>query len=271
MKSLQADFFISMKNGALQYSKEHPEIELLCCGTDSQIEIDEQIELVNSLIEEKVDGIVLVPIDSKALVDSVVRAVKSGIPVINIDIKLDEELLKENNVDVAFVGPDNFEAAYEVGKLLCAKLNVADEVAVIEGLKGADNALMRKEGFMKAIAESNLHVVASETANWETFNAERIFNDILKKHPSLKGVFCSNDAMALGVLKAMDDNEKYLPLVGFDNDVSINRYLKNGRLIGTVDIYSSSMAVHGIEFLLDVLKGVKHNKGNYSTPFKIIT
>lgn len=270
MKSLQADFFQVMQEGAIQYANSLPELELICVGTASQTEVDEQIAWMRRLIAQKVDAIVLVPIDSKALVFPVVEAMKAGIPVINIDIKLDEELLQQAGVKVAFVGPDNFAAAYEVGKCLCSKLQSGDEVAIIEGLKNADNARQRKDGFLKAIEECGLHLVASESAHWETAQAVGVFQQLWKEHSSLKGVFCSNDAMALGVLEVMKQNENYLPIVGFDNDAVMKQYIQTGKLIATVDIFSSRMAVHGIEYALKVLAGTVKNEGVHLTSYTII-
>lgn len=158
-----------------------------------------------SLIHQQVDAIVLVPIDSKALVQPVVEAVRKGVPVINIDIRLDTQLLEQAGVEVAFVGPDNFAAAYEVGKLLDKKLRNEDKVAIIEGLAAADNAQQRKRGFIKAIEEKGLRLVASEPADWETEKAAEVFQAMWMRYPDLKAVYCSNDAMALGVLQQMQE------------------------------------------------------------------
>ena len=95
MKSLQAEFFQEMKKGAVEYAQNQNSFELITVGTSTQTEIELQIQLIEKLIEQKVDAIVVVPIDSKALVPPVVKAVGAGIKVINIDIKLDEDLLKE--------------------------------------------------------------------------------------------------------------------------------------------------------------------------------
>ena len=93
MKSLQADFFKVMKEGAIQYAAPLPFLDLVCVGTATQTEVEEQVDLMYSLIHQQVDAIVLVPIDSKALVQPVVEAVRKGVPVINIDIRLDTQLL----------------------------------------------------------------------------------------------------------------------------------------------------------------------------------
>lgn len=270
MKSLQAAFFQVMQEGAIQYANSLPGLELICVGTDSQTEVEEQIALMRRLIAQEVDAIILVPIDSKALVLPVTEAMKAGIPVINIDIMLDEELLKQAGVEVAFVGPDNLTAAYEVGKCLCSKLSPGDEVAIIEGLRNADNARQRKDGFLKAIDEFGLRLVASESANWETTQAVDVFQQIEKQCTSLKGVFCGNDAMALGVLEIMRRSENYLPLVGFDNDAVMKQHIQSGKLMATVDIFSSQMAVHGIEYAVKVLEGTAKNEGIHLTPYSVV-
>ena len=270
MKSLQADFFKTMKEGAIRYAAPLPFLDLVCVGTATQTEVEEQVGLMHKLIDHEVDAIVLVPIDSRALVAPAVEAVKKGIPVINIDIQLDADLLKQAGVEVAFVGPDNFAAAYEVGKLLSEKLQAKDEVAIIEGLSAADNARQRKAGFLKAITEKDLKLVASQPADWETAKAEEVFRTIWAQHAGLKAVYCSNDAMALGVLQVMKEKNKYLPLVGFDNDAVMKGYLSAEKLVATADIFSSQMAVRGIEFALDVLEGKVENKGIHTTSYAIV-
>lgn len=269
MKSLQADFFKVMQEGAEQFARSLPQLELICVGTATQTEVDEQIALMRSLIARQVDAIVLVPIDSKALVSPTAEAIRKGIPVVNIDIQLDEDMLKQAGVEVPFVGPDNRTAAYKVGKRLCSVLQLDAEVVIIEGLVVADNARQRKEGFLKAIGKSALKLVATASADWETAKAQTLFRRIWEKYPLLKGVFCSNDAMALGVLEVMQERGVYLPLVGFDNDAIMERYLLSRQLLATVDIFGSEMAVRGIEFALEVMEGKVQNRGIHLTPYVI--
>jgi len=144
MKSLQAEFFKEMQKGVLEFARRQKNFELITVGTKTQTEIDRQIQMVDLLISQKVDAIVIVPIDSKALVPMVVKAVKSGINVINIDIKLDEELLRQNNIELTYVGPDNESAAQLVGNVLARKLGKGSKVILIEGLSVAENAQQRK-------------------------------------------------------------------------------------------------------------------------------
>lgn len=273
MKSLKADFFKVMQKGAEEFAASDGGFQLISTGTDSQTEIDRQVALVDELSASGVDALVVVPIDSKALVAPVVRAVRRGVKVVNIDIRLDESLLSEAGVDVDFVGPDNFAAASEVGCLLAEKLEKGAPVAIIEGLPVADNARQRKAGFDKAVAERGLDCKESVPANWETHTAREVFGPILAGHPEIKAVFCCNDAMALGVIDILKEAGKKpgeIKVVGFDNDDVMRPLLDEGWLLGTVDAYGSQMAVEGIRHALSLLAGGQASLGNRPTPYTVI-
>lgn len=272
MKSLQAEFFQEMEKGALEFTQKQNNFELITVGTSNQTEIELQIQLIDSLIEQKVNALVVVPIDSKALVPVIVKAVKSGIKVINIDIRLNEKLLKKNGVELTYVGPDNETAAYLAGNVLARKLKKGSKVILIEGLQVAENAQQRKRGFLKSIDEYQLNLVVSEAADWETDKAQTVFAGLFDKHPDIEGVMCSNDAMALGVIKVLEKYGKAgkIQVIGFDNDASVQPLLRSGAMLATIDAFGSQMAVQGIEYALKVLSGLE-NKGSYQTKFKVVS
>jgi ribose transport system substrate-binding protein len=268
MKSLQAEFFQEMEKGACSFAQSQSDFELRTVGTSSQTEIDLQIELIEKLIADKVDALVVVPIDSKALVPVVVKAVKAGIKVINIDIRLDESLLTAEKVELTYVGPDNFTAAFKVGEVLVGQLKPGSRILLIEGLEVAENAQQRKAGFLKAIQEGGMVLVGSAPGDWETVKAATAFMKLFAAHPETQAVMCCNDAMALGVLHVLTEKGLLgkIPVVGFDNDPAVQEYLKTGALLATIDAFGSQMAVEGIQFALKVLAGME-NKGSYSTSF----
>jgi len=268
MKSLQAEFFKEMEKGACSFASKHTDFELITVGTTTQTEIDLQIQLIEKLIADGVDALVVVPIDSKALVPVVVKAVQAGIKVINIDIRLDEELLSESGVELTYVGPDNFTAAFQVGEVLTSQLKPGSKIILIEGLQVAENAQQRKAGFMKAIQQGGMDLVSSAPGDWETVKAAVAFLKLFAANPDTDAVMCCNDAMALGVIQVLLEKglDGIIPVVGFDNDAAVQDYLKSGVLLATIDAFGSQMAVEGIRFALKVLDGME-NKGSYSTPF----
>jgi len=271
MKSLQAEFFQEMEKGAIAFAKQQNSFDLKTVGTANQTEILLQIELIEELIAQKVDAIVIVPIDSKALVPVIVKAVRSGIKVVNIDIRLDEVLLKQNGIELTYVGPDNESASRMVGNVLAKRLQPGAKVIMIEGLQVAENAQQRRKGFLQSVSEHHLLLVASEAADWETGKAERVFEKLFLQYPDVEGVMCCNDAMALGVVRVLEKNGKAgeIPVVGFDNDASIQPLLESGSMLATIDAFGSQMAVQGIGYALKVLAGME-NKGSYNTSFVLV-
>lgn len=273
MKSLGAEFFKNMEEGAIVHAEERGDLELLPLGTQSQTEIDQQIEIVENLISRQVDGIVVAPMDGTALVPPVARAVEAGIEVVNIDVMFDEETLEEYGVEVPFVGPDNVGAAKMVGDHLAEQLGSGARVIVIEGLPAAVNAQQRKEGFMQSIEEYDLELVASRTANWEIEEAFSVFSNLLTRHQDIDGVMCANDAMALGVVQAIDAAglSGEIEVVGFDNDESIRPLIKQGKVLATVDQFARDMAALGIDYVMEMILEGEEYEGWIKTPVEIVT
>lgn len=272
MKSLEAEFFQAMKKGAIDYASKRGYLKLIPAGTANQTEIEKQIQIVDEFTSQGVDAMVVIPIDSKALVPSVVRAVQAGIEVINIDIMLDTAMLHEYNLELVFVGPDNEDAAKTVGDVLASALGKNAGVIIIEGVPAAMNAQQRKQGFLKSIKEYGLTLLDSGVANWETDQAFRIFSELFRKHPDVQGVMCANDAMAIGVLKVLEDSGRAgeVKIIGFDNDVSVGPLIKSGKMLATIDCFGSKMAAEGINYAMKALNGEKH-KGWIKTKMKLIT
>lgn len=271
MKSLQAEFFQEMEKGAKAFAQQQNSFELITVGTSGQTEILSQIELIEALIAQKVDAIIVVPIDSKALVPVIVKAVRSGIKVVNIDIRLDETLLEQSGIELTYVGPDNETASFMVGNVLAGRLHPGAKVILIEGLPVAENAQQRKKGFLRSISEHRLHLVASEAADWETGKAEKAFEKLFFQHSDVEGIMCCNDAMALGVISVLQKHGKAgkIAVVGFDNDASVQPLLESGAMLATIDAFGSRMAVRGIEYALKVLEGME-NKGSFNTEFVLV-
>jgi len=272
MKSLDADFFKTMQAGAKNYAARNKHFELIAVGTKNQTDVQEQIDLVVELIKKKVDAIVVIPIDSKALVPIVVKAIQSGIKVVNIDIELDQKLLEEAGVQLAFLGPDNETAARMAGDVLAKRLRPGGKVVLINGIPEADNAQKRRKGFLASVEQNGLEFLGEGVGFWETEKARKAFADLLQKFPDLEGVMCGNDAMAMGVIDELKSKGlgRTIKVVGFDNDPSSRKLIKEGKLLATIDAYGSEMAVQGIKQALQALAG-KENVGWLKSKITLIT
>jgi len=269
MKSLANEFFKSMEEGARKFAAADGTFTLVPVGMNSETDIDTQISAVENFVTQKVDLICVAPADSVGLVAPVKRAMQAGITVVNFDVKLDDKALEKAGLkDLVFVGPDNREGAYLAGR----KLGKGGKVFIIEGNPGADNAQMRKAGFDKAAKEGGLQVLVSRTAHWETEEANTLVTNLLTSHPDVQGIMAANDSMALGVVKALDaaGRSGKVQVVGFDNIPAVQKLIREGKVLATVDQFGPDMAANCIKTGFKMKKGEKL-KGWIKTPVKLVT
>jgi ribose transport system substrate-binding protein len=273
MKSLANEFFKTMEEGAKAHHEQHQnEYDLKAIGIKDETDVTQQIAYVELMIAQKVDAIVIAPADSKALVHVCKRAMDAGIIVVNIDNKFDEAVLQNENAKIPFVGPDNRKGAALAGRYLAGRLKVGDQVAIIEGAPNAYNGIQRKRGFEDALQDNHITIVSSQTGYWETDKAQPIAAALINEHPDLKAILCANDSMALGAVAALKDAGKLgsIHVVGFDNIAAVQRLLKEGRILCTVDQHADKLALFGIEYALEMLK-TKAQPADKETPVNLIT
>jgi ribose transport system substrate-binding protein len=273
MKSLANEFFKTMEEGAIAHHKEHSEqYDLTVVGIKDEQDVGKQIDYVESMMAQKVDAIVIAPADSKALVPVCKKAMDAGIIVVNIDNKFDAEVLADKNVKIPFVGPDNRKGARLAGEHLASKLKPGDKVAIIEGVPNAFNGVQRKLGFEDAMKAAGMSIVSSQSGYWETSKAEPIVAALITEYADLKAVLCANDSMALGAIAAIKAAGKTndVLVIGFDNITAVQRLLKEGKILCTVDQHADKLALFGIEYALEMLEG-KGTPSDKETPVDLIT
>jgi len=258
MKSLANEFFSTMADGAKKHQAAHPNsYELIVNGIKNETDLAEQVSLVEQMIARQVNAIVIAPADSRALVTVLKRAKDAGVLVVNIDNKLDGEVLKQAGLSIPFVGPDNRAGARKVGEELAKHLQTGDRVAIIEGIPTAFNGQQRRLGFEEAMKGAGMNIVTVQSGNWEMDKANNVAAAILAEHPDVKGILCANDNMALGAVSAIQAAGKTgkVLVVGFDNIDALRPLLADGRVIATADQHADRLAVFGIEAALKILKG----------------
>lgn len=280
MKSLANEFFRTMEDGAKDYQKANPnDFELIANGIKNETDTGEQIRIVEQMVNSGAKALVIAPADSKALVSAVKKAMDQGVIVIviNIDNRLDPELLKSKGINVPFVGPDNRKGARLVGEYLAKeKLKAGDQVGIIEGVPTTTNAQQRTAGFKDAMDAAQMKIVSVQSGNWEIDKGNAVAASMLNEYPDLKALLAGNDSMALGAVSAVRAAGKagQVQVVGYDNINAIKPMLDDGRVLATLDQAASQQAVFGIQAALKMLKGEQPGvdaDNVIQTPVKLIT
>ena len=258
MKSLANEFFSTMAEGAKTHQAANAATyDLIVNGIKNETDLAEQVNLVEQMIARQVNAIVIAPADSKTLVTVLKHAKEAGILVVNIDNKLDADVLKQADLKVPFVGPDNRAGARKVGEALAKHLQAGDQVAIIEGIPTAFNGQQRRLGFEDAMKAAGMNIVGVQSGRWEMDKANNVAAAMLNEHADLKAILCANDNMALGAVSAIQAAGKTgkVLVVGFDNISALRPLLDKGQVVATADQHGDRLAVFGIEAALKILKG----------------
>ena len=186
MKSLANEFFVTMADGARAHKELNGErYNLIINGIKNEVDLAQQVALIDQMIASNVDAIVIAPADSKAVVPALARADAAGIIVINIDNRLDKNILRDYALGIPFVGPDNFQGAEMAGNYLASKLAAGDQVAILEGVTTAFNSQRRTAGFRKAMTDAGMNIVTQQSAQWDQTRAATVTAAILAQYPDL--------------------------------------------------------------------------------------
>jgi ABC-type sugar transport system substrate-binding protein len=272
MKALSNPFFSTMESGAKQYAQRE-NIPLEVFGTERETDVDRQIGIVENLISRGYGAIVIAPADSKKLVPICAKALEKNIVVVNIDNPLHKESVEQHSLSIPFVGSDNHAGAKLVGDYIKRKLKGRGRVIVIEGIRGVENAELRKAGFIEAVTrDSAISVVAAESANWHTDEALSVTTELLRLNDPVDAILCANDKMALGALQALDlmDLTGKVLIGAYDNIEEVRNEMRNGRIQATVEQHPELMGQYGVQLAWQALNGDKIPKYK-STPLDLVT
>ena len=257
MKTLTNPFFVEMEKGARRAETELG-INLTVKTAAQETSIEQQIQLVEDLIAAKVNAIVIAPGDSQRLIPALKKARDAGISIVNIDNRLDPEAVKQAGMaPVPFVSVDNEAGAYKAGKFLAEGITQPTQAAILEGIRSADNAQQRAAGARRAWAENpQIKLVASETANWKIDEAYTATRQMFNQHPGIKLLFASNDIMAIGALKYLQESRRQgVKVAGFDALDEAVAEIRSRRLAATVDQQAGEQGYQGVALALRLTQG----------------
>jgi ribose transport system substrate-binding protein len=192
--------------------------------------IPEQLSQVEDVIVKRPDAVVFIPVDNKAMVPSVAKLNAASIPVINVTDRLEGVQL------VSFVGADDYNLGLETGRYLLKAMGGKGSVVIIEGVKAALSSTTRVRGFRKALDEfPQVKVLASQPGNNQRLQALQVMENLLQSYPQIDGVFGTNDAMATGVIEALEGANRKALVVGINGTKEAIDAVKAGKLLATGD------------------------------------
>lgn len=245
LSTLNNPFFVSIREGIEEKAKEEgAEVVISDAQNDSSVQSNQ----IEDLITQKVDLIIINPVDSTAISSSVQKANEANIPVICVDRG------SEDGEVLSLVASNNVEGGKMAGEFILEKVGENAEVIQLEGIPGASSTRERGQGFEEA-TKDKINLVASQPANFDRAEGLTVMENLLQAQPDVKAVFCQNDEMALGASEAIKASGKDIVIVGFDGNDDAVEAVKNGDLAATVAQQPKEMGKLAMENAINHLKG----------------
>jgi ribose transport system substrate-binding protein len=230
-KGTTHEFWKSVHAGANKAGKELS-VEIVWKGPLKEDDRKQQIDLVESFIAQKVSGIVLAPLDDKALVTPVKSAVAAKIPVVVFDSGLGESFHS------SFVATDNAKAGGKAGEHMVKLLEGKGKVMVLRYQVGSASTSERERGFLEAVkAAEGIEVVSENqhggaTTESATQAAEQLLIAQKAADGGVNGVFCPNESTTFGMLLALErlGLAGKIKFIGFDASEKLVKALDESKL-----------------------------------------
>lgn len=257
LKTLNNPFWVDMQGAALQ-AAENKNVKLLVQAPPQETDLERQTQIVENMIQKKVDAIVLAPCGAKELVGVVKQANEAGIPVFVVDSRLDKHVVETQGAKFcSFIGSDNYKGGELAGERMAKALDGKGKVALLEGITGHGSTDARKRGFESALANfPELEIVASQPANADQEKAFSVTQNMFQANPEIEAIFCCNDVMAMGAVRALEGmGRSDVLVVGFDASDDARAAIKKGTMLASVAQYPDDMGRQSIELAVQYLSG----------------
>ncbi len=254
-KATTHEFWKAIHAGAVRASREL-EVEILWKGPQREDDRAQQIIVVEDFISRGVNGIVLAPLDDRALCRPVQDAVRENIPVVIIDSALQGE------DHVSFVATDNYKGGVLAAKKLGELLRGKGDIFLIRYQAGSASTTKREKGFFDTITAEFPEIsllVQDQYAGSTTETAFQRAENLLSRFPEVDGIFCPNESSTFGTLRAIQEAglAGKIKFVGFDSSVKLVQALRGGHIHGLVLQNPMKMGYLGVKQMVLYLKGQK--------------
>ena len=258
-KGTTHEFWKSIHAGALRAARELStdgvEVSVNWKGPMREDDREQQVQVVEGFLSQGVDGIVLAPLDDRALVRPVLEARRAGIPTVIFDSDLASDEI------VSFVATDNYKGGQLAGDRMGQLLGNKGKVLLLRYQEGSASTTARENGFLDRMKSAfpGIEVISSDQYSGPTRDtAKRASENLLNRYArELSGIFCVNESSTAGMLLALQDIGRagQITFVGFDASDPFVQAIRSGQMHGIVVQNPARMGYLGVKTMVDHLQG----------------
>jgi len=254
-KGMTHEFWNAIHAGAVKAGRETG-VRILWKGPTKEDDRDGQVTVVEDFIARRVDGIILAPLDDRALVRPVEEARRENIPVVIIDSPL------MGGGYVSYIATDNYKGGVIGAECLGKILGGKGRIFLIRCHVGAASTILREQGFLETTQKKYPDIeflVKDIYAGASMESAYLTMENLLNRFPDVEGIFCPNESTTFGSLRALQDKglAGKVKFVGFDSSQKLVDGLRQGYIHGLVVQNPFNMGYLGVKTIVAHLDGQK--------------
>ncbi len=222
-------------------------------GPEREGDRDKQIQIIEDFLIQKVSGIVLAPLDSKAIVPAVEKIRSHNIPCIIIDSGIDTDKYD------SFVATDNYQGGVIAAKRMGEILEGKGHIIVIKYATGSASTTKRENGFIETIEKEfpQIKIIDSKYGQDTVETALVTTEDLLTKNTEIDGLFACNESTTTGALRALESHglAGKVKMIGFDSSKVLIDALNAGTIDSLVVQNPYKMGYQGVKTCIAKLNG----------------
>ncbi len=246
-------FWVSVEAGARAAARDL-DVDIIWNGPPLETEYDRQIQIVDSLVARRVDGLAIAATERKALVQSIDRAMAQGIPVTVFDSGIDSTNY------TTFLSTNNYEAGQMGARTLARLIGGRGEVAILLHAPGSFSTMDREQGFEDVIGKEypGIRIVARQFGMSDRAKSRAAAENILAANPGLEGIFASTEPSSSGVSLALKARRLAgkVKFVAFDSSDNMIEDLREGTIHAMVVQDPFRIGYEAVKTLVDKLNGI---------------
>jgi ribose transport system substrate-binding protein len=257
-KGTTHEFWRSIHAGAVRAEREFQaqgvDVRVIWKGPIREDDREQQIQVVEGFLSQGVSGIVLAPLDARALVRPVEEAANSNIPIVIFDSGLESKRI------VSYVATDNLKGGRLAGEHMGRLLQGKGKVLMLRYQEGSASTEAREQGFVEALkAFPGIELISSDQHAGPTRDtAKRASENLLNRYGAqVQGVFAVNESAAAGMLLALQDLGRAgkVTFIGFDAHQVFLDAMKRGEMSGFVLQNPFDMGYRAVRTMVQHLQG----------------
>lgn len=247
---------VGAEKAAAEFRKAGVPVEVLWKAPIREDDREQQVQVVEGFISQRVNGLVLAPLDSHALLRPVEEAAQSGVPTVIFD-----SALADPAKAVSYVSTDNEKGGRLAARRMGTVLNGTGTVLMLRYQEGSAATEERERGFLEELetAFPGVTVISSDQYAGATRDtAKRTSENLLNRYAeTVNGIFTPNESSTAGMLLALQDIHKAgaVSFVGFDYSAAFLEPLRKGELNGFVVQNPVNMGYLSVKTMVDHLRG----------------